>query len=212
MSDEEAIGAVGPDRRTFVRRLVVGAAFAAPVVSSFTMGGIQSVFGAETRSTTMVANTATPPEAPPHYAADVDCFTMGPAGIDVDIPDGANTLHLNVPAGALPLGTSVCVFRADLTALNAIVPAGQTPVSGYAVVWNVPGGGHPDASSTITLTVHDPSVGAGDKIFVLNGDTSASFGTASAGTWIVTFTTDPSFVVTHATAAAAVTSSPAVTG
>ena len=37
--------AVGPDRRTFIKRLLVGTAFAAPVVSSFTMTGVGAVFG-----------------------------------------------------------------------------------------------------------------------------------------------------------------------
>lgn len=37
--------AVGHDRRTFIKRLVVGTAFAAPVVSSFTMAGVQATFG-----------------------------------------------------------------------------------------------------------------------------------------------------------------------
>jgi hypothetical protein len=215
MSDEEAIGAVGPDRRTFVRRLVMGAVFAAPVVSSFTMGGVQAVFGAEdnVRSTTMLTDSnTTPPEAPEHYPTDVDCFPVLVSGVDVTVADGNNSLHLVVPAGALPVDTSICIFRADLTSLSAIVPEGQTPVSGYAVVWNIPGGGHPDATSAITLTVTDPTVGGGDKIFVINGNTAVGFGTASSGTWIVTFTTDPSYVVTHAAAAAAVSGTPAVTG
>ncbi len=41
---DRAVEGVGPDRRTFVRRLVVGTAFAVPVVSSFSMAGIQAVY------------------------------------------------------------------------------------------------------------------------------------------------------------------------
>lgn len=212
MSDEEAIGAVGPDRRTFVRRLIIGAAFAGPVVSSFTMTGASSIFGSGAGATTMTGNTTPAPEAPDNYPTDVDCFAVTPTGLDVEVSDGANTLTLVVPAGALPDGTSICIFRADLTALGSIVPAGQTPVSGYAVVWNIPGGGHPDATSSITLTVHDPTVATGDTIFVINGDTASGFGTTSSSTWVVGFTTDPSYVVTRASAAAAVTTTPAVTG
>ena len=37
--------AVGSDRRTFIKRLLIGSAFAAPVVSSFTMTGVGAVFG-----------------------------------------------------------------------------------------------------------------------------------------------------------------------
>jgi hypothetical protein len=38
------IESAGHDRRTFLRRLVVGSAFAVPVVSSFSMSGIQAVY------------------------------------------------------------------------------------------------------------------------------------------------------------------------
>jgi hypothetical protein len=41
---DRAVEAVGPDRRTFVRRLVVGSAFAVPVVASFSMAGVQAVY------------------------------------------------------------------------------------------------------------------------------------------------------------------------
>ena len=61
--------AVGPDRRAFLKRLLIGTAFAAPVVSSFTMTGVGAVFGS---SVPQLANgnvepttttTTAPPEA-----------------------------------------------------------------------------------------------------------------------------------------------------
>jgi hypothetical protein len=42
---DDVEGAVGPDRRSFIKRLVVAGAFAVPVVSSFTMMGVDGVFG-----------------------------------------------------------------------------------------------------------------------------------------------------------------------
>jgi hypothetical protein len=49
---EELVGRVAPDRRTFVRRLVIGTAFAAPIVSSFDMNSLSmSVAGAQTNQT-----------------------------------------------------------------------------------------------------------------------------------------------------------------
>jgi hypothetical protein len=41
---EDALDQVGDSRRRFVKRLVIGSAFAAPVVSSFSMNGVSSVF------------------------------------------------------------------------------------------------------------------------------------------------------------------------
>ncbi len=208
---EDVERAFGPDRRTFIKRLVVGAAFAAPVVSSFTMSGVQSVFASTPGNAALTPNV-TPPPAPPNFPTNLNCYTVN-AGLDVTVPDPVRnaSLHLVVPNGALPDGTSVCIFRADLSALTAVVPSGQTPVSGYAVKWTAPGGGHPDATSPITLTVTDGTVVAGDPIFVVDSGSSVPAGNASGGTWTVTFTVDPDYVVTHA-AATAVEAAPSFTG
>ena len=45
---EEVEKEFGQDRRTFIKRLVVGTAFAAPVVSSFTMAGVSAITGSAT--------------------------------------------------------------------------------------------------------------------------------------------------------------------
>lgn len=42
---EEFERSIGPDRRAFIKRMVIGVAFAAPIVSSFTMGGVKGAFG-----------------------------------------------------------------------------------------------------------------------------------------------------------------------
>ena len=205
--------AVGPDRRTFLRRLIIGTAFAAPVVSSFTMSGMQSVFASTPRSTTlgMNSNTTPPPSTINNFPTEVACFTVLSSGLNVTENDGAVQLHLVVPAGALPTNSTVCIYRANLAALAGIVPAGQTPVSGYAVVWSVPGGGSPDATAPITLTVTDPAVSNNDPIYVVDKTTGnvTSAGTASGSVWVVAFTVDPGFVVTQVTT---LTVAPSFTG
>ncbi|MGK2950564.1 MAG: hypothetical protein ACSLFP_18470 [Acidimicrobiales bacterium] len=45
---DEVLAHVGTDRRQFVKRLIVGSAFATPVVSSFSMSGVNSVFAQDT--------------------------------------------------------------------------------------------------------------------------------------------------------------------
>ncbi len=46
--NDELLDHVGPSRRQFVKRLVVGSAFATPVVSSFSMSGVNAVFAQDT--------------------------------------------------------------------------------------------------------------------------------------------------------------------
>src|SRR5882672_5104890 len=96
MSEEEAAsleGAVGPDRRTFIKRLVVGTVFAAPIVSSFTMSGIEAAFGSSSRSTAMASNANTTPQ----YPQTVQCFVVTPNSLNQTFNSGGDTLHLVVP-------------------------------------------------------------------------------------------------------------------
>jgi hypothetical protein len=57
--DLSAFGDAGPDRRAFLKRLIIGTAFVVPVVSTFTMSGVGSVFASAPRSTTLATNTNT---------------------------------------------------------------------------------------------------------------------------------------------------------
>jgi hypothetical protein len=61
---EELERAIGHDRRTFIKRLVIGTAFAAPVVSSVTMGGVQALFGSVHTGLAAPNTTPVPEEAP----------------------------------------------------------------------------------------------------------------------------------------------------
>ena len=45
---DDLLAQVGTDRRQFVKRLVIGSVFATPVVSSFSMSGVNSVFAQDT--------------------------------------------------------------------------------------------------------------------------------------------------------------------
>jgi hypothetical protein len=191
---EDLERAVGPDRRTFIRGLVIGSAFAAPVVSSFTMSGVQAVFGTKIGALTGAANCNTTLSPPPNYPRLIAVHEVG-TGLDVTDSDDGVTLHLVVPSGALPARTCISIWGADLVALDPLVPSGETPVSGYAVVW---GGEPPFASQAITLEVTDPAVTTGDPIYQFDKVTGALIpqGNASGNTWVVQFTEDPSFVVT----------------
>ena len=58
MSDdvEREISEAGYGRRTFLRRLAIGSAFAVPVVSSFSMAGIQAVSAHAAQANGLIGN------------------------------------------------------------------------------------------------------------------------------------------------------------
>ena len=58
MSDdvEREISEAGYGRRTFLRRLAIGSAFAVPVVSSFSMAGIQAVSAHADQANGLIGN------------------------------------------------------------------------------------------------------------------------------------------------------------
>ena len=56
-------------------------------------------------------------------------------------------------------------------------------------------GGSERALVPMTLTVTDPNVAPGDETFRVDHGVQTHPGTVGAGTWSVTFSADPSFVV-----------------
>jgi hypothetical protein len=199
MTDEfEALdGAVGPHRRDFLKGLVLGAAFASPLVSSFTMSGVESVVGDAAGATTLMSNSNT---AGPKYTTEITCgFVGAPGGTltgTATLNGNTVTASLVVPAGAFPRGQSFCLWLGDPPSFTSVVPAGYTPKSPVAVAWI-----GPNAAVPLTLTVTDSRVQAGDLIFTDTGQPQA--GTVANGTWTTSFTQDPNFVVATPPAAPA---------
>ena len=66
---EDVERAFGHDRRTFIKRLVIGTAFAAPVISSFTMAGVSAVSGSSTPRGINPNTTPTTQPAPTESSA-----------------------------------------------------------------------------------------------------------------------------------------------
>ena len=193
---EDLERAVGADRRTFVKRLVIGTAFAVPAVSSLTMSGVEAVFGAEPGVIIGAANCNTfSTSAPPNYPNPITTFDAS-IGTKTTLISTEVVVTVVIPKSSLPTNTCVGVWGADLAAIRALVPANEIPVSGYAVVWN--GTPPPDSLNPITLTVTDFAVAAGDRIYVFDKVTGdiVLVGNASDHSWQVTFTEDPSYVVT----------------
>lgn len=209
MTDEfEALdGAVGPHRRDFLKGLVLGAAFASPVVSSFTMSGVQSVVGDAAGATTLMSNSNT---AGPKYPTQITCGNVIAAGGTVTGTATLNghtvTATLVVPAGAFSGTVRFCLWLGDPPSFTSVVPAGFTPKSPVGVSWI-----GPNAAIALTLTVTDSRVQVGDQIFSDTGQPQA--GTVSTGTWTTSFTQDPNFVVaTPPAAPAAAPAAPVTVG
>jgi hypothetical protein len=210
MTDEfEALdGAVGPHRRDFLKGLVLGAAFASPLVSSFTMSGVQSVVGDAAGATTLMSNSNT---AGPNYTTNITCGGFGAGGGTLTGTATLNghtvTATLVVPAGAFSGTVRFCLWLGDPPSFTSVVPAGFTPKSPVGVSWI-----GPNAAIALTLTVTDSRVQVGDQIFTDTGQPQT--GTVGTGTWTTSFTRDPNFVVATppAAPAAPVTVGPRFTG
>ena len=101
------------------------------------------------------------------------------------------------PGRCSPSGTTFAVAPVvDRARLVKAVPAGQSYIASFAVFWLVPNGTSPAASAPLTMTIVDPSIRAGDSIFLLTPHGLEAVGGATpAGVVTVKFTTDPAFVV-----------------
>jgi hypothetical protein len=165
--------------------------------------------------TTSPPTTTVPPTLPaPSLPRGVTASSYGPA-TQATVGSGATTLQLtsagatatvDVPAGALPPGTTVGLRGvADPAALEKDVPAGRSYITSFALTWVTGTGSSPAATSSLTMTIKDPSIVAGDVIYEYTTAGLIPVGKATAnGSMTITFRTDPAFVVAalpHASAA-----------
>ena len=151
-----------------------------------------------------------PTNAPPPTSVSVPASSFGTptsvtascaAATTVSETSGGASETITVPQCALPSGTTVSAYQVINTVpLVAQVPAGSSYVLSFAVTWEAPNGTSPTATAPITMTITDLSIVAGDTIYELTSTGLVAVGTATAnGTVTITFSSDPTFLVSHTT-------------
>ncbi|MDH2903651.1 MAG: hypothetical protein PXZ08_06850 [Actinomycetota bacterium] len=86
----------------------------------------------------------------------------------------------------------------DDTALTEQIPVSQSYVISFAVTWATSSGTSPSAATPITMTIVDPSIKVGDAVYMLTSAGPVAVGAATVnGTVTITFSKDPTFLVTH---------------
>lgn len=162
----------------------------------------------ETFSLTVSAATAPPPSTVP--ASDLGAPSTVQTSSTVSVTDSATvggaTASVTVAAGALPAGTTFSIYpvtnvSAYTTALASILASSSSGVTGsyvvsFAVSWIAPNGTSPTATAPIALTITDPTIKAGDKVYEVTNIALRLVGTARTnGSITLTFTADPVFLV-----------------
>ena len=163
-----------------------------------------------TITTAFVAPPTGPTNAPPPTNPSVPASSFGTptsvtascaATTTVSETSGGANETITVPQCALPSGTTVSAYPVINTApLVAQVPAGSSYVLSFAVTWEAPNGTSPTATAPITMTITDLSIVAGDTIYELTSTGLVAVGTATANVTVtITFSSDPTFLVSHTT-------------
>jgi uncharacterized repeat protein (TIGR02543 family) len=160
--------------------------------------------------TTSTTTSAPPPPAPtvlPPLPASIPAASFGApatatttAGHTTTIAEthGKASAEADIPAGALPAGTTVRVFPVvNAASMASTFPTNDAYIASFAVSWGTPDGAAPTATSPITLTITDPSIVVGDTVYrVIPSGKLVAAGTATRnGIVTITFTSDPDFVV-----------------
>ncbi|HEY3921886.1 MAG TPA: hypothetical protein VGL76_07205 [Gaiellaceae bacterium] len=110
--------------------------------------------------------------------------------------EGKVTADVFVPAGALPAGTTVSVYPTSGMPAVSKMPSGQGYVVSFAVTWQAPDGSVPNASAAISLTITDPAIGAGDRIYEVTSSGLTADGKVTVnGEVTITFMNDPVFMI-----------------
>ena len=182
-------------------------------------GPAPSPFAPITTTTTTTKKTATPPPSSPAPVAPA-FFPPPPPGIPpasfgaaktgtasttraTTVADAVGRVSaiLDVPAGALPAGTTVSVRSVvNAHAINSLIPAGVAYVTSFAVSWVTRGGSTPPAQVPLSMTITDPAIVAGDVVYVVTPTGAfVKVGVATTnGRVTITFSSDPDFVVARA--------------
>ena len=110
--------------------------------------------------------------------------------------EGTNA-SVTVPAGALPEGTTLSVYPVLSSAgLADTFPSGHKFVVSMIVTWRAPDGSVPLAGVPVTMTISNPAIKKGDKVYQYFDGVLTFMGKAkTAGTITFTFIEDPVFTV-----------------
>jgi phosphate transport system substrate-binding protein len=91
--------------------------------------------------------------------------TMRSASLDVSASYEGASASVAIPAGALPAGTTVTLYPVSSpSAIAQDVPARESYVTSFAVLWETPTGTAPGAAAPATITINDAAIAAGASV------------------------------------------------
>ena len=176
-----------------------------PLAAALATGGIlgtPSPAGAQTPAPpppgTTTSNTTPLGSAPVTTGAPVDLSGQSADG----------TATVTVPAGALPVGSTVTELAVDLSDFRP--PSGTHFLVGFGASWQAPDASRPPTSSPVTLTISDSAMAAGDVVYLIGPDDGLIEQVAStpADQVTVTFDSPSAFLVDAADASQEPTAPP----
>lgn len=152
--DDEVLSRLEIGRRELVRRLIVGTAFAVPVVASFDMAAL-TTSSAEALSPNQVGVlTANQTLGPPQFTSGTTAaFQVGQPGSFLVTAGGGPAARI-ATAGPLPAGVTL-LDNQDGSATLSGTPAAQTGGT-YSFTVTAANGNSPNATQTFVLTVLEP--------------------------------------------------------
>jgi hypothetical protein len=135
-------------------------------------GSVAPTTTTTTTTTTTVPSTTSkwplPPGTPAGTCGTPVTATVSASGASLSTAANDVNAKVSVPAGALPVGTTLGIsLVTNPAALDAKLPPGQSYLVSFAVSWVAPNGTVPAATTPITMTITDPSIKAGDTIYIL---------------------------------------------
>ena len=165
---------------------------------------------------TVGPTNAPPPSglAPSAYGTPVSVHIAATGSTTVSASLGSASATITVPQGAMPTGTTVSIYPVpDSSSIDAEIPEGSTFVTSFAVSWENPDGTALNSTTPVTMTITDPSIQAGNSIYIVTSKGLTNVGTATVnGTVTVTFSSDPVYAIASSMVAQAALSITSTSG
>lgn len=127
--------------------------------------------------------------------------TVSGVGNTYSASTGSTSVTLNYVADALPAGTVIDAYLSGSTAHAASVISGESNLLlSMVIAWKAPDSTVPNtaAGKALTMTINNPAIKAGAKIYSVIGDSATVVATATTdGTVTVEMTQDPEIVIAN---------------
>ena len=125
------------------------------------------------------------------FNSTLDIQAVSSTGGELTASEGNNQIQLSIPAGAIASSELVAITGADVSTMNSLVPNGYEAVTAVGVTFSSAA-----PTQSVTLTIQNQAITASSVVYkIANGALTPLQAMVTTGQAVITFSTDPDFLI-----------------